>query len=383
MFGAGDYAPSMDFYKTHLSRALLDSVVSPPTVIELLMPFFREGLDKRPTLDGSIGNASYIAADLGIAFSLVGNHEAAARVKVVSIELDLFRKDPKNLAIDLKNYSRTLLKQNKLALSLRALILAQELHSEVKNEEGVTASYLDLGSLFAEEGRWREAELALETFCNRPSLGKKLPLGIAETVVCWLHFRQGHLAVEEVEGASKAALRGNNLLALAGVFELRAEFALKEGAVQRAAEAAEQAIQLRRKSGAQDWYARGCLTRALALKGNYDEAKSLIAGIPLWHAAEVYLESRDIKKAARHALNAYTEAWADGPPHSHYWELERSQQLLTRLGVAKPELPPFDPAKVEPIPYEAEIRAVIEGLKAENAGKKSADDPATPNDDQP
>ena len=32
---------------------------------------------------------------------------------------------------------------------------------------------------------------------------------------------------------------------------------------------------------------------------------------------------------------------------------------------SEPELPPFDPAKVEPIPYEDEIRAFIEELKAE------------------
>ena len=82
-----------------------------------------------------------------------------------------------------------------------------------------------------------------------------------------------------------------------------------------------------------------------------------------------------MEKAKGFALKAYEHAWADGPPHIRWWELERSRQLLARLSVSEPQLPPFDPSKVEPIPFEAEIRAAIEELKAERAKKKKGAEP--------
>ena len=39
--------------------------------------------------------------------------------------------------------------------------------------------------------------------------------------------------------------------------------------------------------------------------------------------------------------------------------MERTKKVLAELGVNPPDMPPFDPAKVEPIPYEDEIRAFI------------------------
>jgi len=41
------------------------------------------------------------------------------------------------------------------------------------------------------------------------------------------------------------------------------------------------------------------------------------------------------------------------------------------LGEPEPQLPPFDPSKVKPVPYEAEIRAAITRLKAEKETRPS------------
>jgi len=160
------------------------------------------------------------------------------------------------------------------------------------------------------------------------------------------------------------------------IYELRSELALQEGALHDAFEAIERALEIARKTGASAYYAQGCLARTLALQGRHAEARSLVEGADVlaWHAAEVYMETGDLKKAEELALKAYEKAWADGPPHVRWWELERSRQLLARLGVPEPQLPPFDPSKVEPIPFEAEIRAAIEKLEAENAKKQREKD---------
>jgi hypothetical protein len=59
------------------------------------------------------------------------------------------------------------------------------------------------------------------------------------------------------------------------------------------------------------------------------------------------------------------------PPASGPYDLKRCRDLLTELGEAEPQLPPFDPTKVEPIPYEAEIGALIEELRKEALKKQS------------
>ena len=55
---------------------------------------------------------------------------------------------------------------------------------------------------------------------------------------------------------------------------------------------------------------------------------------------------------------------ADGSPHVNWWELQRMKKLLDELGVELPDLPPFDPAAVEPLPHEKGIVAFIEELEA-------------------
>ena len=52
----------------------------------------------------------------------------------------------------------------------------------------------------------------------------------------------------------------------------------------------------------------------------------------------------------------------------------RCKAILKELGELEPQLPPFDPAKVRPIPYEAEIRAAIAKLKAEKAKREQKGD---------
>ena len=71
-----------------------------------------------------------------------------------------------------------------------------------------------------------------------------------------------------------------------------------------------------------------------------------------------------IKRSA-HALAAYKWAWADGEPFVHRYELTKTTELLRQLNVPIPNLPPYDPAKDEPLPWEADVRAAIEKLRAE------------------
>jgi hypothetical protein len=49
--------------------------------------------------------------------------------------------------------------------------------------------------------------------------------------------------------------------------------------------------------------------------------------------------------------------------------LNKAIELLTRLGVAIPTLPPYDPAKDEKLPWEDKVNEIIEKLKKKKEEK--------------
>ena len=83
------------------------------------------------------------------------------------------------------------------------------------------------------------------------------------------------------------------------------------------------------------------------------------------YLAVLWREIGDLEQAKQHALAAYTWAWADGEPYVHCYELTKTTELLQQMNVPVPVLPPYDPTKDEPFPWEADVRAAIEKLKAE------------------
>ena len=58
-------------------------------------------------------------------------------------------------------------------------------------------------------------------------------------------------------------------------------------------------------------------------------------------------------------MEGYKKAWADGPPYSFHRQLETCRTVLQKLGEPEPQLPPFDPDKIKPFPYEAEIQRLL------------------------
>jgi tetratricopeptide (TPR) repeat protein len=372
LIGAGQLDRAAELFQSRLAASLLFSITSYPAVIELLTPMFRNGLDHPPVLSSKHAQ-SHCVAGLGFALTQTGNVEGALRLERVHIQINLESKDWVHLRTALSNYSISLRIQNRRAASFKTLKLSHELAVAMEDEGGLTRSYLGLMAGLSSEGRWEEANAAHEQFAMRPTPHRNYyRIGTVEEYLCWLKLRQGLLGIPELEEALAVAVGARNLPSQASLHRLRAEVSLSKGALHEAVEAAEQALEIARKTGAPDLYAKGCLARALAMQGRHDEARQIVekGGVLLWQAAEVYLEVGDLDKAKDHALRAYEFAWADGPPHIDWWSLERAKKVLARLGVPEPELPSFDPAKVEPIPFESEIRQVIEELKA----KKAAED---------
>jgi hypothetical protein len=75
-----------------------------------------------------------------------------------------------------------------------------------------------------------------------------------------------------------------------------------------------------------------------------------------------------------HALAGYKAAWGEGPPYHHHWALEDCRKVLAAVGEPEPVLPPFDPSKVEPFDFEADVERLIEKKLTEKA--KAAEEEA-------
>jgi hypothetical protein len=111
-------------------------------------------------------------------------------------------------------------------------------------------------------------------------------------------------------------------------------------------------------------HAQALLSEALALGG---------PGVTL-AAVEVYTALGTPGDAKRSIDAAYREAWADGPPYAFVYELSRIRTALQTLGLPEPQLPPFDPSRVPPVPDEAEIRVLIEEVKRQQAEETVEDE---------
>lgn len=82
--------------------------------------------------------------------------------------------------------------------------------------------------------------------------------------------------------------------------------------------------------------------------------------MPHGRLATFYAATGETEAARTHAFEGYKKAWADGPPFSHHWDLERCRAVVREIGEPEPLLPPSDPARIEPFPFEPEIHAMLE-----------------------
>ena len=153
-----------------------------------------------------------------------------------------------------------------------------------------------------------------------------------------------------------------------------AEWDLTDGRACQALEAIDQALQITNKLGTPSPGYHDLRAWALARVGRTVDAHAELAvGERRLFAAETYLVLNERDRARECALNAYRWAWGEGPPYIDWYGLELSRALLKQLGEPEPQLPPFDPTKVPPVPFEKEIRAAIERLRAERAAKAKTD----------
>jgi 3',5'-cyclic AMP phosphodiesterase CpdA len=368
----GHLQAAAEAYRSDLANALLFNLEAPAEILPLLRPFFATGWSKVPAWASPL-MASYLMATAGIALSGCGEAKQAMSVHGASLVIDLHEKAWFNAITSLLSISSTLTSQNLLGKAHSIADLSSDFSEALGDKDQLFITRL---SLFWKQILIGQSAAADATWELLDPMGRKWPrqvylAGEAEWAYAAGRFWAGSLEEEHLIAAERLATEGKSRPIVRYLFGLRGEWRLSRGEWGLAATSFSEALRMARESGIADANSDTGLALAKCHLGElldpYSEAARL-AGIrdPSDRLlAELWLAIGDEEQAKEHAITAYKWAWADGEPYVNRYELTKTSELLTKMGVPVPNFPPYDPAKDEKFPWEDDVRAAIEKLRAE------------------
>lgn len=179
-----------------------------------------------------------------------------------------------------------------------------------------------------------------------------------------LLFRSGDLTTSVLRSAVDAVHRLRERGTERALRRLAGEWHQSEGRHTEAIDAFAQAIAMAQEVHLRDTTSEARRGLSLARLGRTAEAQAAADSAerdpPHAALASLYLALNQPDKARDHALTGHEQAWANGPPYVRHWHLEECRAVLRALNVPEPERPPFDPAKHQPFPWEADIHRMLE-----------------------
>jgi len=359
------------------SDALFFNLEAYAEVLSLLRPFFPQGWATLPSAGGA-----YLANSAALALQKADQQEESLAAHGTALAEDLRRASWSDAGIIMSNISTTLHAQNRLAQEERCLLLNLNLVTLSGDLKTMFVArrchFLQLASI----GQWADAKTIWDLL---DTMGRDWPRriyrpGDVEREYAQFCFWHGDLREEHIAHAEQLAIQGKNRRIVRLLHGLRGQWRLERGEWALAAESLREAVTMARAVGQADAAAETQLALARFQLGQLAdprrEAEQLAnARRPPFRAlAEMWLAIGDHEQAKKHALAAYKWAWADGEPYVHRYELNKARDLLEKLGAEIPKLPPYDPAKYEKLPWEDDVAAAIEKLRARKKAKNGEKD---------
>ncbi|MEZ5387331.1 MAG: DUF4062 domain-containing protein [Prosthecobacter sp.] len=373
----GHYQQAADAYRGDLSAALFFNLNAYAEVLSLLKPFFSNGWDELPK--GISAHDSFLANNAAMALGYSGELASALAAYGTALRACFESEGWQGIRINLCGVSYYLAAQNRLAQALRIVSLALEVAALSEDKEGVFTGRLFLFADQSRLGQWAEAAA---TWSLLDPMGRDWDRavyrpGVAEKLYAEVHFWQGSLQEEHLAEAERLAAQGKDRGIIRSLHRLRGDWRLSQGEWALAAESYQEAVRLARDTrsiiDADSETGLALAKHHLGQLANPREEAERLAQLrdPAHRLlAQLWLALGDTAQAKRHALAAYKDAWADGEPYVNRYELTQTTELLQQMNVPIPDLPPYDPAKDEKLPWEDEVRAAIEKLRAEKEAKK-------------
>lgn len=369
---AGRLNDALQFYRGDFANALSYSIEAYHEIVALLKPLFPDGFAQLPSRLYWTSDQSYLLNNAAVALIMLGRLPEARGALTVKLRLNLRDdRDQQHLRVCLTNLGETLRDENKLAQAQAAFELAFELTEVSEDLKGMARCQWHLMTTYRIIGQFKKARAAYNAFQKLPTPTNRAiyRAGDTEGELCWLSFYEGTLSDKQLDEAEALARAGNSRTTLRSLIRLRGELALERGAAAPAITAFESVIEMTQAVGLAVGGFEARLALAKARAEERESARDICDRLhesekpPHVELAAAYLELGDYDRARWHALIGYSEAWADAPPYSRWWELKQCRDVLRSLGTPEPHLSQLDPRAVEPLPYEAEIRQTIARLK--------------------
>ncbi|MFZ2276776.1 MAG: SIR2 family protein [Prosthecobacter sp.] len=374
----GHYQQAADAFRGDLARALVFNLEAHVEILSLLRPFFPAGWAELPK-DVSAADASYLANGAGAALHYCGEHQKALNTFGTALLMDLRTDNWHEANIRLRNISRNLSAQNRVANALRVDALALQLATVREDDQSIFRSRLDL---FADQSSAGLNEAAA-TWQLLDTMGRNwgravYRQGRAEHYFAQFQFWQGNLKEEHLIAAAVLAENDGNRTTLRGLHGLRGSWRLEQGEWALAAASFTQAVAMAREVCLVDVESETGLALAKHHLGQFtseeahSEALRLVQLRDPAHRllAQFWQALGEPDQSKHHALSAYRCAWADGEPYVNRYELTKTTAMLQKMNIPVPAVQTYDPAKDLPFEWEADVRAAIEKLMAEKATKK-------------
>ena len=391
----GHFQRAADVFRGDLARALLFNLEAHVEILSIIRPFFPMGWDCLP-MEVDPPAAITLAYDASFALAESGEVKQAIEIDgsiishVLSDQSFPLVAKTSLLAGSIRNLSVSLSSHGPNAAASRLIDIHHDVGPmiEYEKESDIFINLLNRLALQAELGQW---PAAAQTWRLLDPMGREwrrniYRQGYAEWLFALAQFWQGHLQEEHLRTAATLAEQDHNRKTIRRVHALRGHWQLEQGAWAQAAASFSQAVAMAREvRGVDEASETGlALTKVHLHQLTGDEARGEARRLAqLRHFADRGQANRylarlwqalgDLNQAKHHALAAYTLSWADGEPYVFRYELTKATELLHELGVPLPNLPPYDPAKDEPFPWEADLRAFIATRRAEQAAKQIAE----------
>lgn len=374
----GRTGKALDIFRGDLCVALLTNLEAHFEVLSLLGAFFPDGWGILPT-NMPPADSTWLANNAGCALLSCGEFESALAVMAAAISSEISRQDWGNACSNLKNAAIVLNDLNRISAAFRVCKLANELAVISDSNQNLFTVRLQMFEIQSNCGLWEESSLvwgALEQM-GREWHRSAYRKGDAEYAFARSLFWQGKLDQKFISDAIHLAEQDNNRLAMRELRSLHGSWLLERKDFRNANDSYHEAVRMARERRLVDAVSE---TGLAITKHNL----GILVGDDAWHEVErlgqlrvpahrylgmLWLSLGNLEQAKIHALAAYRWAWGDGAPYVRSYELIQTTALLNTLGVPIPSLPPYDPAKDEPFPWEADVRAAIEKLKADKEAK--------------
>ncbi|MSP00201.1 MAG: DUF4062 domain-containing protein [Acetobacteraceae bacterium] len=339
-------------------------------LLALLRPLFPRGWLAPPE---GVEDPDHVANLAALALVAVGLSDEAVAQQIFFIQESIRKGVSVNLSISLKIYAATFWQRLSVDRAEQILTLARAVAVAAEDTNLTFSCDLELVNCRRNRGAVADARAGWSRLSEHLSkeTGNDSQLE-AQALIheASLLFDEGALTAETLGSAIGRAhdLRQpffeRSLLRLSGHWHLA-------NARSEAAEADfARAIEMARAAGLSDTESEAGRGLALARLGGPADAASAAAAAsaerdpPSATLAELYLTLGDHDKARHHALAGYKRYWADGPPYTVHWKLQRCRAVLEQLHEPVPEMPAYDPSKMEPFPFEADILRLLKEHEA-------------------